>query len=258
MSAKIKVMTFNLRIRVISDGRNYFDRRTAKIRQMIEAEQPDLIGFQEANDYMADWLTDNLTDYTVIGHGREADYRGEGMYIAYRKNRFRLHAYHQQALSLFPKKGGSRLESTDQSKYPRAYACAELILRESNSPFAFYNIHTDHKGEQARLIECALLMRDVAKSPYPFIITGDFNDYPHSSPITLVLSTAPELGTVDATKHIKGSFHGFKGEVGNCKIDYIFTNLPTNPAASYAVTDDDNCGNYYSDHHALCAIVELP
>ena len=255
--AKLKVMTFNLRIRVIADGKNYFDNRREKILQTIERESPDLIGFQEANDFMADWLTLTLTDYIVIGHGREADFGGEGMYVAFRKDRFRLHSYRAEALSLFPSEAGSRLESTDQSKCPRTFACAELICKENGRRFAFYNIHTDHKGSAARLLECAFLMRDVGATGLPFVITGDFNDYPDSAPIALVLSTADRLGTVDATRHIKGSFHNFKGDVGSCKIDYIFTNMGVDPARTYAVADDDSCGCYYSDHHALCAFLTL-
>ena len=255
--AKLKVMTFNLRIRVISDGKNYFDHRREKIRDMIARENPDVIGFQEATDFMADWLTDTLTDYIVIGHGRDADFGGEGMYIAYRRDRFRLRAFRNEALSLFPTEGGSRLESTDQSKCPRMFACAELICKENGKPFAFYNIHTDHKGASARLLECAFLMRDVGSVGLPFIITGDFNDYPDSAPIALVLSTADRLGTVDMTRSIKGSFHNFKGDVGTYKIDYIFTNMQGDPAQTYAVPDDDRGGCYYSDHNALCAFLTL-
>ncbi|WP_208787240.1 hypothetical protein, partial [Enterococcus faecalis] len=72
-----------------------------------------------------------------------------------------------------------------------------------------------------------------------------------------IKSTAEQLGTVDATSGIPGSFHGFRGDVGNHKIDYVFTNLPTDPAASYAIADDNACGVYYSDHNALCAFVEI-
>ena len=257
MPVTLKVMTFNLRIRVIADGKNYFDNRRDKIRETIARENPDLIGFQEANDFMADWLDQTLTDYTVIGHGRGEDGTGEGMYIAYRRDRFRLRAFHGEALSLLPKAPGSRLESTDQSSCPRTFACAELICKDHGERFAFYNIHTDHKGASARLLECAFLMRDVSACDLPFVITGDFNDYPNTPPIELVMSTAESLGTVDATCNITGTFHGFKGDVGTHKIDYIFTNMQVDPNETYAVPDDDSTGCYYSDHNALCAFVTI-
>lgn len=257
MAVKIKVMTFNLRIRVINDGKNYFDFRTDKIKCVIDSEQPDLIGFQEANDHMADWLKATLSNYVILGHGRNEHYKGEGTYVAYRKDRFELHGFREEWLSLFPNRPGSRFEGLDQSSCPRVFSRADLIHKDSKAPFAFYNIHTDHKGEKVRLLECSFLMRDVVSTSAPFVIAGDFNALPDSDSIRLILSTSSELGTVDATRFIRGSFHGFRGDVGANKIDYIFTNLPTDPHRSYGVADDDACGHYYSDHNALCAFVEV-
>ena len=206
---------------------------------------------------MQDWLVDVLTEYYVLGCGRGPDYKGEGVPIAFKKKRFHLHSFRESWLSAMPKEAGSSWEGLDQSIFPRKYSCAELVPVDGSSPVAFFNIHTDHKGELARLVECAALMQDVAASPFSFVLTGDFNARPDSSAIALVRATESQLGTVDATAHIVGSFHGFRGDVRDKKIDYIFTNLPVDPARSYAVLDDDACGCYYSDHHALCAFVEV-
>jgi len=257
MAVKIKVMTFNLRTRVLKDGNNCFDNRTGKIQEMLAKECPDIIGFQEVTTFMQDWLKETLTDYYVLGCGRNADYKGEGTPIAFRKDCFDLYGFHQEWLSLSPSKSASMLKGLDQSKCPRVFTCAELIHKETEIPFAVYNIHTDHRGAAARIVECATLMRAVAGSPWKFVITGDFNACSGSPEITLIEETAEELGTVDACRNIAGSFHGFTGQVGKKKIDYIFTNLPTDPTESYAVPDDDSCGCYYSDHNALCAFVEI-
>ena len=40
---KLKIMTFNLRVRVESDGVNCFDNRREKIFSVIDSEKPDLI-----------------------------------------------------------------------------------------------------------------------------------------------------------------------------------------------------------------------
>ena len=258
MAVKIKVMTFNLRTRVVKDGNNCFDNRTDKIKAMLEKEQPDVIGFQEALTEMQDWLKEVLTDYYVLGHGRGQGYRGEGVPIAFRKDRFNLLQFRQEWLSLYPQKPASRLKGLDQTSCPRVYTCAELLHKDSETPFAVYNVHTDHNGAlMTRVVECATLMRAAAASPWKFVMTGDFNAHPDKPEIALIKATAEELGTVDATAGIIGSFHGFTGQVGEKKIDYIFTNLPTDPAESYAVEDDNSCGCYYSDHNALCAFVEV-
>ena len=254
---KIKVMTFNLRVRSDKDGNNCFDLRKGKVLDVIRRESPDLIGFQEATDPMLDWLKESLSEYYVLGHGRGADYHGEGTPIAYKKNRFDLHAFREEWLSAEPQKPASVFEGLDQSKYPRVLLCAELVAKEIDTPIAFFNIHTDHRGMMARVAECSILVREMAASRFGFVVTGDFNALPNSPEIGLVTATEPSLGTVDATREIVGSFHGFRGDVGTHKIDYIFTNLPTDPAASYAIADDDSCGHYYSDHNALCAWVEI-
>ncbi|MBQ9805637.1 MAG: endonuclease/exonuclease/phosphatase family protein [Clostridia bacterium] len=257
MSVQIKVMTFNLRVRNPIDGANFFDLRRDKILDVIRSEKPDIIGFQEATDFMNDWLKGTLEEYYVLGHGRGKDYHGEGTPIAYRKDLFDLHSFREEWLSFTPEVPASVLTGLDQSKCPRVCVCAELVHKDSSRPFAFFNMHTDHRGEQARVAECVLLAQKLGETPYRFVVTGDFNAYPDSTSIQMLLANKETLGIVDATKHIKGSFHAFKGDVGERKIDYIFTNLPTDASASYAIPDDDACGCYYSDHNALCSFVSL-
>ena len=72
MSAKIKVFTFNLRVEAKVDGINTFSNRRGRILDTIKEYSPDIIGFQEANDNMREWLIDSLSDYTVVGDGRNS------------------------------------------------------------------------------------------------------------------------------------------------------------------------------------------
>lgn len=257
MAIKLKIMTFNLRVRVKADGVNIFDNRRDKIFNLIQREEPDVIGFQEASDVMMEWLKEALTDYYVLGHGRCKDYHGEGTPIAYRKDRFDLHSFKAQWLSFSPDEPASVLTGLDQSACPRMIVCAELVHKDADKPFAFFNVHTDHRGEQARVAECVLLAQQLATAKVPYVVTGDFNALPDSASIAMLLSTKEQTGIVDATANIVGSFHGFRGDVGTHKIDYVFTNLPTNPDESYAIPDDDSDGCYYSDHNAICSFVEI-
>ncbi len=258
MSVKIKIMTFNLRVPAKADENNYFNFRKDKIIATIRKEMPDVIGFQEAVDSSLDILKEALTEYYVLGHGRDERYHGEGAPVAFRKEVFSLCGFHEEWLSLNPNKPASVLRGLDQSKCPRVYSCAELIHKDCDTPFAFYNIHSDHRGELAKVVESVILMRDISANPYKFVLTGDFNAMPESNSIRQILSTEVSLGTVDLTANISDSFHGFGREnFTPVKIDYIFSNLPGDPAESYKVADDDSCGHYYSDHNALCAFVEI-
>ncbi|MBQ9784766.1 MAG: endonuclease/exonuclease/phosphatase family protein [Clostridia bacterium] len=258
---ELKMMTFNLRCRVEADGANCFDYRRDKILALIEREAPDVIGFQEATDGMLAWLHEVLKDYVVLGHGRDKNYFGECPPIAYRRDRFLLHGFREEWLSDHPQEPGSRLKDSDQSGCPRVYCCAELVERETGSLFAFFNTHFDHRGRMAQLFECDMLLERIGACGLPFVLTGDLNARPDSATIGKILSTRDTLGTVDATREITGTFHNFSmeriREGQMAKIDYIFTNLPTDPARSYAIPDDDACGHFYSDHNAVCAYVTL-
>ena len=259
MSQEIKVMSCNLRYRTEKDGANCFDYRLPKLLEMIRKEAPDVIGFQEATDEMRKALADGLTDYVLLGHGREKNYTGEGTPIAYKKERFVLHALRQEWLSITPSVPATKLRCLDQSGCPRMYCCVELADCESGELFAFYNVHLDHMGKKAQSAETMMLYQRIAEDNLPYALTGDFNAYPESDTVRMILSTEDSLGTVDATSEIKGTLHCFlmdrinSGEMS--KIDYIFTNMPTDPARSYAVADDDSCGCFYSDHLAVCAFV---
>ena len=252
---KLKVMTFNLRIRTKGDGEYLFDFRQPYILDAIRSEAPDVIGFQEASDGMIEFLQRNLPEYYFLGHGREEGYRGEAPAIAYRWEKLALRSFTEEMLSLTPQKVGSLVEGINQSIYPRAFAAAELILKENGHTFLMANVHTDHVDRTVVFAECVMLMQHIGRREMPFVLTGDFNAAPDSLAIGMIRSSRDRLGTVDATSEITHSFHGYGKYTEGWKIDYVFTNLPTDPRESYPVPQPENF--FYSDHHALCAFVEV-
>ena len=139
MSTPIKVMTFNMRISTPVDGDNWFRNRKPKIAEVIRRENPDIIGFQEVNEEMQDFLTETFPEYIILGHGRKENYSWEGTPIAFRKSRFLLHTFRERWLSLEEDLPGSRLHGMGQSDCPRVLICAELIDRTNYKPFSFYN-----------------------------------------------------------------------------------------------------------------------
>lgn len=256
MSVRVKVMTFNIRVRVKNDGDNFQDNRKEKILSVIRSEAPDLIGFQEVQDLSMEWLAKELSEYTFLGYGRDAGYCGEFSPIAFRTDRFSLLGFDQRWLSFADRTPASRIEGLDQSHCPRIYTHADLLVKGTTKPFSFYNIHTDHQGALARIAECTLLLNDVAHGAYPFVMTGDFNACPDEAAITMITGSREVLGTVDLTAELGGTFHGF-GKREPIKIDYIFSNLEADVKETYAIPDDDACGCYYSDHNAICAFVTV-
>ena len=248
----LKVMTFNLRLNVETDGVNYFFNRTDRVLETIRQENPDIIGFQEATDDMRNFMRQSLkSSYVILGCGRKTDYSGEGVCIAYKPELFELVSFDTFWLSDTPKAAGSRYESLDQSHCPRTAVVATLSPKDSESTFTFVNTHLDHKGLQARIAGMKQVMAEIQRIGGKFLLTGDMNDYPNSEAILAATSVE---GVTDCTANIETTFHNF-GRCNKCKIDYIFTNGKALEA--HAVSDVPVNGVYISDHYPVCATVEI-
>lgn len=254
MSEKIKVMTFNLRVAVKGDGINYFDYRLPRIVEFLNAEKPDVVGFQEVNDHMKEALYEHLTDYVVVGCGREASYRGESACLAYKKDRFQLIELENFWLSATPDLPGSRY-GIDQSPCPRVTTAALLKLREASAPFWFINTHLDHEGSVARLLGSIQIVQFASTKKHPCIITGDFNATPESKAIAVFTSNA-RFPMVDCTANIGPTFHDYSDKPRS-KIDYIFTNMPCDINESVLYHDEPVEGVYLSDHSPVGAFIEV-
>lgn len=254
----IKALTFNLRMNTLHDGVNYFFNRSPYILAKIKKEYPDIIGFQEATRDIHAWLTANLTEYTIVGIGREKDFGGEANPIAFRKDRFELFGMTQYWLSETPEIPGSRYEH--QSICPRVLVAVKLKETKSGKVLRFYNTHLDHVDAEARLLGITQILNqireDFKKSEHPVILTGDMNASPDEvSMLAISDFTTPKL--TDAAGKVKVSFHGYhrlspyEGD-GERKIDYIFTNLVNNPI-DCSVWDDVSGDIYLSDHYPIMA-----
>lgn len=255
---ELKIMTFNLRCECDDDGINHWKYRTDLVRRAILDEGPDIIGFQEVTRNMARDVTAMLSeDYIVIGTGRDKNYSGEGVNIAFKKELFDLISLDTFWLSDTPDVPGSRYESLDQSVCPRISIIAGLTLKNVGKKIYFCNTHLDHVGEKAR-VEGAKLMLSRLSNVCTFddtiIITGDLNAYPSSQVIPTFCDKT--LGISDITDGITSTFHawGKKRDI-NIKIDYIFTNAEKSKKTSYTVTKYEENGVFCSDHYPVCGFV---
>ncbi len=248
----LKVMSFNMRYRNEKDGVNILDNRLPKILDVIRTEAPDIIGFQEVEDATLLWLSEMLPDYVIIGHGRNANYKGEGTPIAYRKDRFYLHGFEVTWLSDTPDTPGTLLEGVGQSACPRMIMHAELLFLDTGELISFYNVHADHKSDTARLEEVKLLMKQYQADPNRYVITGDFNAQPTSTEIRALINGGKANGLKDLSANLKGTFHNW-GTMSS-KLDYILSTIPATDAPCRAVS---NKNGYYSDHSAIVVCLDL-
>ena len=260
--AEIRVVSYNLRTDVPSDGINSFENRREFIKSRFPALKADLVGFQETRPHMRQWLIDSFPEYEICGVGRGKLLDDESNVIAYRKAAFDLVSLDTFWLSDTPKVPGSRFR-TDQSKFPRICTCVTLLHKETGRLFRHYNTHLDHEGEiaQAQGISVVLnrIAADFAAWPLPVILTGDLNVPPDSPVCRSVLEfTGCGAPLSDATDGMDFTFHAFdpENEQTRMKIDYIFTNLPFDRSRSFQARDEES-GVYLSDHYPVGAVVEL-
>ncbi len=254
----IKIMTFNLRVPVRRDGVNDYPNRQPGIVRMLEEEAPDLIGFQEASESARRELALALSErYCLIGCGREADYSGEGVPVAYRRDRFEAISYDTFWLSDRPRVPGSRYEDSDQSKYPRMAHVLRLHLLEENRPVTLINTHLDHIGPRARTAELNRIRQEAEAVRGIGFLTGDFNATPDSPEISRFTGELSAASWQDVTAGAAGTFHAFGKMALPTKIDYIYANSDARVIRAYTVADPHENGIYDSDHAPLCASFEV-
>ena len=253
-------MTFNLRCECVVDGINQWKYRTELVRRAISEENPDIIGFQEVTRNMVKDVTAMLSDrYVVIGSGREKNYGGEGVNIAFKKELFDIISIETFWLSDSPDVPGSRYENLDQSTCPRIAIIAGLILKNVGKKIYFCNTHLDHMGNLARIEGAKLILdklRKVCRFDDTIIITGDLNARPSSQVIPTFCDAS--FGISDITDGIATTFHKWGARLGeDVKIDYIFTNAEKSEKSSYIVTKYEENGVYCSDHYPVCGFVTV-
>lgn len=154
---------------------------------IIKAQSPDVFGVQEANDAWYTYLTENLTDYGVIGFGRDStgadcenatatNSTGEGCYIFYRKSMFTVSEAKTYWFSETPTQKSQFSCETDG--YYRLFTYAKLKRIKDGKEMVFCNTHLELEPQEARKLEVEMMLDYLApylKADIPVIITGDFN-----------------------------------------------------------------------------------
>ena len=251
---KLKVCSFNIRMATERDGINEFKYRTGRILDVIAREKPDLIGFQEVLTCGRELFQKELSDYVVLGCGRYKNFDGEGVSLAFRKDKFMLLTYENFWLSDFPEESESFF-SADQSINPREAQIATLVT-EKGEKILFANTHLDDLGKTARLLGAdRLLARLGTYGDLPTVVTGDMNAVYGAPEIDRFLKWRKGRLT-DMTADSGPTFHGFGKCPNPYKIDYIFSN-GTALAPGYCAEDKPADGVYISDHYPVFAEIEL-
>lgn len=133
----LHVMTFNIRRR-LSPALRRVDRwrdRRAAVAALLQAEQPHILGVQEAlPDQARDVHTALGARYVALGHGRRRDGGGEACPLFFDADRLELENWRQIALSDRPDDPGSRSWATGCPASRSSPGCATGRRPRRSSP----------------------------------------------------------------------------------------------------------------------------
>ena len=254
----LKVMTYNIRLDVKSDGENSWSNRKDFFSSQIKFYKPAIFGVQEAMPNQISDLTTSLPEYDHIGIGRDGVGKGEASAIFFDKSRFKVSNEQTFWLSETPEK----ISKGWDAAYIRICTYALFKDNITKRTFWVFNTHLDNKGEVSRKNGINLVlakMKEVNKNNYPVILMGDFNVEPDSELITDLKKSMFDTREISEAKPFGpgGTFNGFKfDEPVTRLIDYIFVdNSKQIKVKKYAILSDSKNLKYPSDH--LPVYVEL-
>lgn len=260
-SPDLHVMTYNIRRRMprmIRRSRDLWRNRRPLLRDILQSEQPTILGIQEA---LADQVTAVAAAlgpaYERVGRGRNARGDGERCPIFYDTRRLVLDDWTQHALSDTPRTPGSRSWG---NMLPRIAVTATLTDTATGSAFTVINTHFDHLSRASRTRSAALMNELVIEAGLPAIAMGDLNAGPRS-PAVRILTSGPlrDAWTV-ADTHLTplwGTYSGYRRpKIGGKRIDWILvTGSVTVTRMGINVVRVN--GSAASDHEPVQAVVRV-
>jgi endonuclease/exonuclease/phosphatase family metal-dependent hydrolase len=257
-ASEIRVMSFNIRFGAANDGDNVWPNRKQLVAETIKRYNPDLLGTQETLPFQAEFLQEQLPEYTYIGWSRDESENGEQCGLFFRTERFQRVDAGQFWLSETPEE---KFSKSWDSSLPRVATWVTLIDKQQPDLTLFFiNTHFDHRGVQAREKSAELLRARIEKVPEDLMIvlTGDFNTAEKSPPWQTLTESNRLIDTYrqvyPQAQSSEGTFHGFQGTPGKARIDWVLCSPQfTSTSATIDRTNED--GRYPSDHFPVTAVL---
>ena len=252
-----RVMSYNIRVDVPTDNPTWLERRPHMADQIAFLD-PDLLGVQEAQPAMVDWLAEQLPAWDHYGVGRDDGLVGESATLFWKRERYeslRTETFWCSPTPDRPSKGWD-------AAYPRTVTRVLLRDRRDGRLLDVRNTHFDHVGVVARE-QCAELVSSLAPAEVDgaraeVVLMGDFNTGPDTAPYRRILASglrdARALSPIDFGP--AGTFNAFDIANDNegAAIDHVFVG-PGLTVERFAVPTDSFGGRVISDHFPVVADV---
>jgi endonuclease/exonuclease/phosphatase family metal-dependent hydrolase len=254
----IKLMTYNIRLDIASDGENDWTHRKDFFNAQIQFYGPDIFGIQEAKPNQVLDIATALPQYNYVGIGRDGIGKGESSNIFYAKEKLKVMESNTFWLSATP----DTVSMGWDAACNRVCTYALLKNKQNNKLIWVFNTHLDHIGELARTKGLELILATIEKlntKKYPVVLMGDFNSEPETDRIIALKNKMNDAKTISKEKPFGpyGTFNNFKhNKASTLLIDYIFLSKSNSVTVKkYAVLSDAKDLKYPSDHFPV--LVEI-
>ncbi|MEO1288932.1 MAG: endonuclease/exonuclease/phosphatase family protein [Chloroflexota bacterium] len=261
----MRVMTFNVRGSFHDDGDNDWDKREAFNIATIKKWNPDIIGFQEAQEGNLSSYENELTDYTFelgLLSIRDAE-NCHRVPIFWKSERFTK----VDAGGYYLGDDSTAFEAGWDATYPRAVTWVVLCENDTETDFVVINTHFPHARDvDATRRKCAELIIEHLRGSFsnlPQLVMADFNALP-KSPAYQAFMDAGYIDSYHASPYNSdlSTFHGFQGENfehDGLRIDWI---LGYDSEGRISITDcrvimDAEPPIYPSDHYPILIEMEI-
>lgn len=257
-----KVMSYNIRLDVKSDGENWWELRKPRVASLMNFYAADFIGCQEVQHHQLTYLQEQLKSYNYIGIGRDdGKEAGEYSCIFYNKEKFSV--VKQSTFWLSP--------TPDSVSFGWNAACRRVCTyglfqhKASKKYLWVFNTHLDHLGDTARIESVKLILQKIKllneKSNYPVVFTGDFNSKPDELAASYVMSVFKNARNISEQTPYGNidtwNAFAFDKKPEGC-IDYIFISDDRKlKIKKFATITDSYDKKYPSDHFPVFAEMEI-
>jgi endonuclease/exonuclease/phosphatase family metal-dependent hydrolase len=260
ISQEIKVMSYNIRLDVKSDGENWWEKRKDKVAALMNYYEADFIGGQEVQHHQLHYLLGELKGYDYIGVGRD-DGKEAGEYSCIFYNKGKFTAMQQSTFWLSPTPDSVSIGW--DAAFKRVCTYGLFKSKKTKQLFWVFNTHFDHIGKTARLESAKLIYKKIAAlntKNFPVIFMGDFNSKPEDAPAQYLSTVFQNSRTI--SRQVYGppdTWSGFKfhEKLDGC-IDYIFVGDDKRISVlKFATITDSYDMKYPSDHLPILATIKI-
>ncbi len=260
--APVRVMTYNIRLDLESDGVNRWSNRREQFIGQIRLMRPAILGLQEVVAGQKADLERAMPEYRFLGVARDdGKSAGEFSNLAVDRSVFQVRSSGTFWLSPTPNVPSKGWDAA----YRRIATWAHLSRKSDGKRFLALNTHLDNEGQTARLESARQIVRWLAANRKPgekVLVTGDLNTEPGTPPLQEL--TSPDLGLRDAALISKtpavgpdGTWNDFEAlPKDSVRIDFVLVD-PVIEVEQYGVLAWHGQGNRTaSDHFPVVADLE--